>query len=203
MIRLYFGLALAAALWGIVFRLRLVNFWMEITAAVVVIAAFALYSGKDELKGAFSYRSGMTMAGIAGAAFLYVAFVIGSWASRQILPFAAEQIADVYGVRGTAPAWLIATLLAAVIAPGEEIFWRGYVQGTLAFNLGETRGWLLMAAFYALVHLWAWNLVLIVSAFLCGLFWGYFYYRFKSLVPCIISHVIWDLAIFVYYPIGG
>ncbi len=199
--RLYLGLGLAAALWGLTFHLKPFNFWAEITASVLLVAAYAVYNGKDELRGLFTYRSGMTMAGVAGAAFLYVVFVIGSWASRQILPFAGGQIADIYDMRGIAPTWLVATVLAVIIAPGEEVFWRGYVQGTLAFNLGDTRGWLLMAAFYALVHVWAWNFMLIASALICGLFWGYLSYRFKSLVPCIISHVIWDLATFVYYPI--
>jgi membrane protease YdiL (CAAX protease family) len=199
--RLYLGLGLAAALWGVVFRLGPFDFWAEITVAVLLIVAFAAYNARDELRGHFRYASGMTMAGVAGAALLYAVFVIGSWTSRQILPFAAGQIADIYEVRGTAPTWLVAVLLAAIIAPGEEIFWRGYVQGTLAFNFGDVRGWLLMAALYALVHLWAWNFMLIASAFICGLFWGYLFHRFKSLVPCIISHVIWDLAVFIYYPI--
>jgi membrane protease YdiL (CAAX protease family) len=199
--RLYLGLGLAAALWGIAFRFGPFDFWAETTVAVLLIGAYAVYNAKDELRGLFSYRSGMTMAGVAGAVLLYVVFVIGSWASRQILPFAAEQIASIYEVRGTAPTWLVATVLAAIIAPCEEVFWRGYVQGTLAFNLGDVRGWLIMAALYALVHLWAWNLMLIASAFICGLFWGYLFYRFKSLIPCIISHAIWDLAVFIYYPI--
>ena len=201
--RLYLGLGMAAALWGVVFAVRPLNFWAEVAVATLLVAAFALYFGRDELRAAFAYRAGMLMAGVGGAIFLYAIFVIGSWASRQILPFASDQVASIYAIRDTAPRWVVVAVLAAIIAPCEEIFWRGYVQSTLAFNLGDARGWLLMAAAYALVHVWSWNLMLVGSALVCGLFWGLLFYRLKSLVPCIISHVLWDLAVFVYYPILG
>lgn len=199
--RLYMGLGMAAALWAVVFALNPLNFWIEISAATLTVAAFAVYAGRDDLKGLFSYKAGMIMAGIAGAIFLYVIFVIGSWVSREILPFASREIGSIYEIRELAPRWVVVLLLAAVIAPCEEIFWRGYVQGALAFRFGDVRGWLMMAAAYALVHIWSGNFMLVAAAFACGLFWGYLLYRFKSLVPCLISHIIWDLVIFVYYPI--
>lgn len=199
--RLYIGLGLAAALWGAVFALNPFNFWIEITAATLIVAGFAVYAGRDELKGLFTHRSGTIIAGIAGAIFLYVIFVIGAWISREMLPFAHGQIGSIYEIRDLAPRWVVVLLLAAIIAPAEEIFWRGYVQSTLAFRFGDVRGWLLMAAVYSLVHIWSWNFMLVASAFVCGLSWGYLLYRFKSLLPCLISHVLWDLAVFVYYPI--
>ena len=199
--RLYIGLGIAAALWAVVFALNPVNFWVEISVATLAIASYAVYAGRDELRGLFSHRTGMIMAGIASAGFLYVIFVIGSWASREILPFAGRKIDSIYEIRGLAPMWVVVPLLALIIAPCEEIFWRGYVQSSLVFRFGDLRGWLLMAAAYALVHVWSGNLILVAAAFLCGLFWGYLLLRFKSLVPCLISHVVWDLIVFVYYPI--
>jgi membrane protease YdiL (CAAX protease family) len=199
--RLYAGLGLATALWAVVFALNPVNFWIEISVATLTVMSFAVYAGREELKTLFSCRTGMIMTGIAAAAFLYVIFVIGSWASREILPFASEEIGSIYAIRDLAPRWVVVVLLTVIIAPCEEIFWRGYVQSTLAFRFGDARGWLLMAAVYALVHIWSWNFMLVAAALVCGLFWGYLLYRFKSLVPCLISHIIWDLAVFVYYPI--
>lgn len=201
MSRLYLGLGIAAAAWGLTFAVGPLNFWASMTAATLLVAAYAVYFGRDELRPAFAHRAGMLMAGIGSAILLYVIFVIGSWVSRQVFPFAPDQIASIYGIRETAPRWVVAALLTVVIAPCEEVFWRGYVQSTLEFNVGDARGWLLMAATYALVHAWSWNLMLVGSALVCGLFWGFLFYRLKSLIPCIISHVLWDLAVFVYYPI--
>lgn len=199
--RAYLALGLAAVLWGVVFAVTPINFWADISVATLLVAAFALYFGRDELRGIIHYKAGMIMAGIAGAIFLYVIFVIGSYVSRELFSFAPRQIAGIYEIRGMAPRWVVVLLLAAIIAPCEEIFWRGYIQSTLAFRFGDVRGWLLMAAAYALVHIWSGNFMLVASAFVCGLFWGYLLYRFKSLLPCLISHVFWDLAVFVYYPI--
>lgn len=200
--RTYLALGFAAALWGVVFALTPVNFWVVMAGAALLVAAYALYFGREELKGLFAYKTGTIMAGLAGAVFLYAIFVIGSWTSRELLPFAHDEISGIYDLRRAAPRWVIVLLLGAVIAPCEEIFWRGYIQSTLAYRFGDTRGLLLMATGYALVHFWAWNFMLIASAFVCGLFWGYLFHRLRSLLPCIISHVIWDLAVFVYYPIA-
>jgi membrane protease YdiL (CAAX protease family) len=199
--RTYLGLALAAALWAVVFALKLFNFWAAISVATALVAGYAVCCAKDELRGLFNYKAGMIMAGIAGALLLYVIFVIGGWASRTLLPLASDEISSIYELRGTAPRWLLIVLLAALIAPCEEIFWRGFVQSTFSYRFGDVRGWLLMACVYALVHIWAWNLVLVGSALVCGLFWGFLMYRLKSLLPCIISHVLWDLAVFVFYPL--
>lgn len=199
--RAYLGLALAAALWAVVFALKPLNFWAEISVATAMMAAYAVRSAKEELRGLFSYRAGMIMTGVAGGLLLYVIFVVGGWASKMFLPFAAEEISNIYKLGGSAPKWLLTVLLAAVIAPCEEIFWRGLIQSTFSYRFGDVRGWLLMAVAYALVHIWAWNLTLVGAAFVCGLFWGFMVYRLKSLIPSIISHVLWDLAIFVFYPV--
>jgi hypothetical protein len=199
--RVYLGLALAAALWGVTFGLKPLNFWTEISVATAAVAAYAVCCAREELMGLFNYRAGMIMAGVAGALLLYVIFVIGGWASKAILPFAGNEIAGIYELRGATPRWVLILLLAGIIAPCEEIFWRGLVQSSFSFRFGEVRGWLLMAGAYALVHIWAWNLMLLGAALVCGLFWGFMVYRLKSLVPAIISHVLWDLAVFVFYPL--
>ena len=46
------------------------------------------------------------------------------------------------------------------------------------------------------------NFMLLVAAAICGLFWGLIYQRERSLVPVIISHSLWDLIIFVLYPLS-
>jgi membrane protease YdiL (CAAX protease family) len=199
--RAYLGLALAASLWAVVFAFKPLNFWAEISVAVAVLAGYALHSAREELRALFSYKAGMIMTGVAGALLLYGIFVIGGWAAKTLLPFASGEISSIYALGGQAPRWLLILLLAALIAPCEEIFWRGLIQSTFSEHFGDVRGFLLMAAAYALVHVWAWNLTLMGAALICGLFWGFMVHRLKSLIPSIISHVIWDLAIFVFYPV--
>ncbi|MHC4715797.1 MAG: CPBP family glutamic-type intramembrane protease, partial [Planctomycetota bacterium] len=64
------------------------------------------------------------------------------------------------------------------------------------------QGLLVAAAAYCVVHVWAWNMMLLAAAAICGLFWGWMMLRFRSLWPGMICHVVWDVAVFVLLPIG-
>jgi membrane protease YdiL (CAAX protease family) len=92
-------------------------------------------------------------------------------------------------------------LLLFVIGPSEEIFWRGFVQDTLAQKFGDNSGWIIASLVYGGVHIAAWNFMLFAAALVCGLFWGWVFKKYKSLWPGIISHAIWDLTIFVLIPV--
>ena len=93
----------------------------------------------------------------------------------------------------------MAFLIAFVIAPGEEIFWRGYVQRTLG-RRSMPRGLVLVVLAYGLVHLGSGSVTLVGAALVCGLFWGCLYQRFKSIWLNILSHALWDRAVFLVWP---
>jgi len=67
--------------------------------------------------------------------------------------------------------------------------------------LGPVGGLLLATCLYGFVHIWAFNLSLLLAALTAGLFWGILYMREKSLVPVIISHSLWSSTIFVFLPL--
>jgi membrane protease YdiL (CAAX protease family) len=87
------------------------------------------------------------------------------------------------------------------IGPAEEIFWRGLVQQRLETRLGRWGALATASILYAAVHAWSMNLMLVAAALLCGLAWGFLFARTRNLWPCIISHAIWDVAIFVAFPL--
>ncbi|MFN3270639.1 MAG: lysostaphin resistance A-like protein, partial [Candidatus Kapaibacteriota bacterium] len=94
-------------------------------------------------------------------------------------------------------------LLLFVIGPAEEIFWRGFIFTKLNEIRNKPYVNLFWATLlYTFVHIWALNLMLLIAAFVCGLFWGYLFLRNKSLVPVIISHSLWDFAVFVLFPLN-
>lgn len=76
----------------------------------------------------------------------------------------------------------------------------GTLGGSLAASLPGT---LLAALIYAAVHAWSLNLMLVLAALVCGVFWGLLYWWTRSLWPGMISHGVWDVVIFVLAPIGG
>jgi membrane protease YdiL (CAAX protease family) len=74
-------------------------------------------------------------------------------------------------------------------------------RGDGGLGLGERSAWLVTTALYALVHIWTLNLLLLVAAGVAGLLWGWLYQREQNLITVIISHALWDVSIFVLFPL--
>jgi len=139
--------------------------------------------------------------GLLSPLVLYAGFYIAYHIARQLFGFAAGQVDHIYQLRdGTSPL-PIALLLALWIGPAEEIFWSGFVQKRLCRRYGILVGFIAATAVYTLVHAASMNLMLIAAAALCGGFWGLLYAWRKCLWPAILSHAVWDVIIFVLYPI--
>jgi uncharacterized protein len=138
--------------------------------------------------------------GILAAAVLYFIFFAGNVVSRKLFAFAGQNIAAVYDFKaGAAPIriWLLMTL---IIGPGEEVFWRGYLQRALALRFGPANGCFLAAMLYAGVHLASGNVMLVVAALVCGFAWGWLYLRFGSITLNAVSHTVWDVSVFLLFP---
>ena len=140
--------------------------------------------------------------GFGSAAGLYGIFRLGDAMARQIMPAGDREIAAIYALRTAAPRPAIAAALALVIGPGEELFWRGLVQQNLQRRFGRLRGMLIASSCYGAVHLVSENLTLTGAAATAGLFWGALYAREGRLGPLIVSHVSWDIWIFLVAPTG-
>ena len=194
----------AAGLWLLMFwpvTAASVPFWPVMFAAVAILAISALLIDRKEMPKIFRFKRRYLITGIVAAVLLYLIFYIGQKVAYTILPFAENQIAGIYSKKEQANAILIGLLLLLWIGPGEEIFWRGFVQNRLTKNLGPLKGYLLTSLVYTAVHIWSFNLLLIGAAMICGLFWGYMFYRCKSIWPGLISHALWDVIIFVILPL--
>jgi membrane protease YdiL (CAAX protease family) len=138
--------------------------------------------------------------GLLAAAALYAVFFIGDWASRLVLPFAGADIGQVYGFKTGAPVLRIVLSMALVIGPGEELFWRAYLQRRWQKCFGPLGGWLAATALYALVHAGSGNPMLVLAAAVGGLFWGFLYMRTGSALLVVVSHTVWDIAVFLVIP---
>ena len=139
--------------------------------------------------------------GIISAIVLYFVFYAGNIISGYLFPFKDAQISSVYSNKAQGNSLLIGGLLLFVIGPGEEIYWRGFIQNFISKKFGENKGYIFATLLYAGVHIITLNFMLIIAALVCGLFWGWIYKKEKSLVPVIISHAIWDFTIFVLFPL--
>jgi len=138
--------------------------------------------------------------GLGSAAGLYAIFQVGDRMARRVMPKGDREIASIYELRQAAPPEAIAAALALVIGPGEELFWRGLVQRGLMRRFGRLRGTLLASSIYGGIHLVSANLTLTGAAATAGLFWGALYAREPRMAPLIVSHLSWDIWIFLIAP---
>lgn len=190
---------LAAVLWFITFAVDWASFWIKISCSAAALAGIAL---RMQPRPSSDFRfDGRTLAlGIASAAVLYGIFWAGKSVSTVMFDFAGRQIGGIYDKGTGMPPAVIILLLGFVTGPGEEIFWRGYLQHHLMARFGRWQGWALATAVYAGVHVSSLNFMLVGAAAVAGAFWGAMYARSGRLAPLIVSHSLWSAVIFAVFP---
>ncbi len=204
-----YGLAgCAGVLFVSLFRFRSLgplDFWWWMSLNVVFLCALAVGSDRNLLaavrEDAHREPARKAALGLAAAAVLYGLFFVGHFVSVRLLEFAANDIQAVYGLKAGASPLRVALLLAFIIGPGEEFFWRGTLQRAWSARFGGIRGFLLAALLYTIVHAASGNVMLVAAAAVGGLFWGFLYLRTNSVLLTAVSHTAWDLLIFVLLPL--
>jgi membrane protease YdiL (CAAX protease family) len=178
--------------------------WMSANIAVLVLAGGAI--DKEYFRSiaadARSKAGRKILLGILSAAALYGIFWVGNRASRALFSFAGGDIGAVYDFKSGASLFRIVLLMAFWIGPGEELFWRAFLQRRWQARLGGLRGFFAVTALYALVHAGSGNPMLVLAAGVCGLFWGALYLATGSFLLVAVSHTLWDLAVFILFPFG-
>jgi uncharacterized protein len=196
--RLLLGLGLAGLVWTRAFRGPRSRFWPRMTVGVGSLGLFALAT--DPVLRRERVRPGDVVRGLGSAAILYGVFQVGDRLARQIMPAGGQEINEIYALRTQAPKAAIATALALAIGPGEELFWRGLVQRSLQPRFGRVGAALVASSIYGGIHLVSENLTLTGAAGTAGLFWGGVYALEQRMAPLIVSHVAWDIWIFLIAP---
>ena len=184
------GVAMAFGLFGLTFRGARAKFWERMTLTGLVLGTMAI--ANDAVLRRLRFRERDVAIGLLSAAGLYAIFQAGDRMARTVMPKGSKEIGDIYALRSLRPKSEIATRLATVIGPAEELFWRGFVQR----RIGAPRA----ALAYGGAHLVTGNATLIGAATVAGLYWGLLRAIGMSMPALITSHVAWDIWIFLLAP---
>jgi hypothetical protein len=184
------GLAMAFGLFGLTFRGPRAKFWERMTLTGFLLGTMAL-ANEAELRR-LRFRERDVALGLLSAAGLYAIFRAGDRMARTVMPRGSKEIGDIYALRSLRPKGEIATRLATVIGPAEELFWRGFVQR----RIGAPGA----AMAYGGAHLVTGNATLIGAATVAGVYWGLLRAIGMSMPALITSHVAWDIWIFLLAP---
>ena len=191
-------LPVAYVVWAFAFQGVVLDFWIRITIATLVLLTLALVFGRREMD--LRPKLVPVAIGLASAVLLYLFF----WSGYQVMkgvPGFTGTISSVYALRSAEPVSVIALVLLFPIGPTEEIYWRGFIQRYLSNRMSSRNSILLTSTLYGFLHLPTLNPSLILVAFIGGLVWGYLYSRF-GLSAAMSSHILWDEMIFVFFVIS-
>jgi len=176
-------------------------FWYAMTFSTVLLSVYSMYFQRNTLASIFAFERKFVLIGVVHAVILYGMSRLGVFIFSHFFDGVIPQIESIYQTRSQLSPTIIAPLLFFLIAPAEEIFWRGFVQNKLMKRYGLTKGTIIGICLYSGVHIWALNPMLLLAALVLGIHWSIMYRRYHSIVPGIISHAIWDTAIFVLLPV--
>lgn len=196
-IRLIIGLVIAHLLMYFTFQNKAI-FWYMFTAAMLLLMSYAIFHLKTDDKCSFLTYS---LYGIISGIFLFALFWLGNFLIDFFhLPVRGE-ISKLYRNFSPSQIWHYVVLFLFII-PGEELFWRGFVQNRLtATKLNIKYSVIIAAILYASVQLYSGYFIHFFAALIAGLFWGFLYAWKRNMQTIIISHFIFDLFLFVLFPL--
>ena len=202
--RVVLTIILATVLWTVMFSpwtAPHVNFWWMMTASACSLTLLSSLFAPGWWKR-ISITPSNIFYGILIAVALWGVFWLGDKFSQLLFDFARPQVDTIYGMKEGESPWLLTALLLFLIGPAEEIFWRGYVQLTLSLRWNPNVGFVVTTLVYALVHAGSFNFMLVMAAMVAGAAWGLLYRFFpERFTAIVISHALWDVAVFIWFPI--
>lgn len=191
------GILIALACWALTFGLSAGNFWLKIGFSVIFISLYSLIWQRPKI----SFRFNSILWGSISSLLLYIIFFIGNKFASYIFTGSNSQVENIYSLGMGTNKILVFLLLFFITGPGEEIFWRGFIQDRLMVKWGYLRGYLITTIIYSGVHIFSGNSILILASFVAGAFWGLLYLWKRDLLIQIVSHSLWGAVIFIFAPI--
>lgn len=118
-----------------------------------------------------------------------------------VVPVLGRQADElVFDARTGLPLPVVALIAAVVVAPLEELFWRGTVQPGLGLGHSRSAAVALGTATFVGFHLLTLQLPLMAAALLGGLVWGWLYERTGGIAAPAFAHAVWTTAMVLRAP---
>jgi membrane protease YdiL (CAAX protease family) len=199
------GALLESAAWWAVSR-KGISVWVAMGIALPALGIAAIAVREPSLSPSVSAGVAVAAGATAGLA-LYLATRVFVAAVRPWRTFQRQSV-ELYARRAGLPLIAAIVLAAVVMAPGEELFWRGLFQAKLSVVLdGRTAGAAIAWAVFALVNLPSRNLAIIAGAVVGGAVWSALSWWTGGPLASIVCHVLWTALMLgfpvVRVPVGG
>ncbi|WP_342400194.1 type II CAAX endopeptidase family protein [Weizmannia sp. FSL W8-0676] len=174
-------------------------FWYLYSGAMLFLISYTVFLGKSEKHEKLPYLQ-LLLYGIFSGFLLYIIFRIGNTVLGFLPGGLDNEVARAYRRFSPETFWHYLALVLILI-PGEEIFWRSFVQARLMKRMEAKYAILISAVLNASVYFYCGLKIMIIAAFAGSIFWGLLYAKKRSLPAQILSHLTFDLLLVVFLPI--
>ncbi len=137
----------------------------------------------------------------AGAALFGGTLVFVALAARW--PRFGAQVVDRYRRAGQLPLGLAIALTLAIAVPGEELFWRGFVQPFAQAHTPVLSGPALAWAGYVGVNAASGSLPFVAGAVVGGALWGALALWTGGVLAALVCHGVWTTLMLAFPPAAG
>jgi membrane protease YdiL (CAAX protease family) len=199
------GALVEFAAWWAVSR-RGISIWVAMGIALPALGVAAIAVAKPSLSPAVNGATAAA-AGAAAGLVLYLATRVFVAAVRPWRTFQRHSV-ELYARQAGLPLVAAIVLAAAVMAPGEELFWRGLFQAKLSVVLDDrTAGAAIAWAAFVAVNLPSRNLAIIAGGVVGGAVWSGLSWWTGGALASIVCHALWTALMLgfpvVRIPVGG
>lgn len=199
------GVALACciAAFSVALGLRSeVNLWVGTGLAATFSLSVLFFHSRSEMRSWFTRPS---FAVLTVGLLVGCAMSLATWSlypiSTELFPFIAAEVETLYGLLRQPPGPIEALPLLLFVVAVEELVWRGLAMDVLMKRMGRTEAVIVASVLYIIPQIAMRSLLLMFVALCCGLVWGALRARFGGLAAPLLAHGIWDLLVFVLFPL--
>ncbi len=172
-------------------------FWYFYAFTTLFLASIAFYAGdiKDELK-----TIPFMLYGLLFGAFSYMLLGL-IYKAIEVLPFiSTKSIGSFLKIYGPENLWHF-ILLFIIIVPGEELFWRGFLQKRLKNIVSPAYAIIISAILFGISFIFSGFYLGMIAAAVIGALLGILYEWKKSMPLIIVAHITMLLLFFIIFPI--
>lgn len=194
MIVLAYGVIMGRAAW----------FWPGMACLMALLGAWALVAGRGHTHPGLRVTWRDSLLGIALGMALYGMAWLGNAVVGARFPALTSGLAVIVAWAEPYPVWMQLAAIA-MIAPGEELFWRRLLLDRL-YHWGLRDWWKALGAstlMYAAVHLLSGSPWLALAALGFGFVWGAIALATRNSWTAIVCHAVYDGLMFVWLKLPG
>ena len=172
-------------------------FWYMYAFTLLVCIAIAILAGsiEDQLP---TWQ--FLLFGIGYGTITYGIIRFGYWLAPYINNNLVQSVQKFLASYGPQNIWHY-VLLVFIVAIGEELFWRGYIQQQLKRFMGPPLAVIVTAVLCAVSIALSGFMLGVIAALVTSIIWGFLYEWRKSMPLVIVAHVVFVLLLFLVLPL--